>query len=160
MIQRVKRNMKLNLRTYFVFSFFLTIFIFYPGLSGDFMFDDEMNFIKLNVFHSYSGFESIRNYILANETGFLKRPISTLSFLLSATNWPADPYYFKLTNLVLHLIIGFLLFHVILKMIKLLYPDDDINKTIALISFLMWVTHPLWVSTVLYANQRLSLIHI
>ena len=135
-------------------------FIYAPGLSGGFIFDDVMNFVKIDVYQSFEGFEALKNYVLSNQTGFLKRPISTLSFLLSASEWPAKPYYFKIGNIILHILNGGLLFvasKMILKVLKV--KITDVNK-IALLSALIWVLHPFFVSTVLYANQRQAMLPV
>ena len=117
------------------------------------MLDDEINFVKLNIYNSYEGWESVMNYVMGNQTGILKRPISTLSFLLSATDWPANPYNFKLTNLILHIINGLLLYLASKKILMILNHESKNLELVALLSSLIWVLHPFFVSTVLYANQ-------
>ena len=40
----------------------------------------------------------------------LGRPVSLMSFTLDGQNWPTDPYPFRITNLLLHLANGLLIF--------------------------------------------------
>src|SRR5690606_37841984 len=68
---------------------------YWPGLSGAFLFDD---FINLDALGRYGGVRDFKTFLYfltsgtADPTG---RPVAQLSFLLDATNWPADPYPFK-----------------------------------------------------------------
>jgi len=153
-LQKISPNIILILNVVLIYI------IYSPGLSGGFMLDDLINFVKLNLFHTYDGIESIINYVLANETGFLKRPITSLSYLLNATNWPADPYFIKLTNVIFHFFNGVLLYFACLNILQLIDKVPNNTKLIALIASLMWLLHPFFVSTVLYANQRQAILPV
>lgn len=153
-MQKISPNIILILNVVLIYI------IYSPGLSGGFMLDDLINFVKLNLFHTYDGIESIINYVLANETGFLKRPITSLSYLLNATNWPADPYFIKLTNVIFHFFNGVLLYFACLNILQLIDKVPNNTKLIALIASLMWLLHPFFVSTVLYANQRQAILPV
>ena len=48
-------------------------------------------------------------YITSGTADPTGRPLTLLTFLLDARDWPADPYPFKRTNLILHLVNGVLL---------------------------------------------------
>ncbi len=71
---------------------------------GDFLFDDFGNLPTLGATGPVDNWPTFWRYLtsgIADPTG---RPIALLSFLADAQNWPTDPYPFKRTNLLLHLI--------------------------------------------------------
>lgn len=136
----------------------LTYFTYAPGLSGGFIFDDAINLENINVYNRFDGFEAIIRYILSYESGSLKRPITTISFLFNSSSWPADPYYFKLTNLILHLFNGGLLFVVSNKILLLLKINCNEAKIMAIVNMTIWLLHPFFVSTTLYVIQRMAML--
>ena len=145
------------IRLFVFITLIITFFAYFPGLSGDFIFDDASNLRHIAVYNQYNGFDALIKYVLSNESGVLKRPISTLSFLLNSTTWPANAYYFKLTNIIIHLINGLLLYLVTCKLLIQLNFKANQIKYIALIHMSIWLLHPYFVSTTLYVVQRMSM---
>ena len=135
-----------------------TIVLYYPGLSGGLMLDDENSLSKLELIHDSITLDNLRAYFSESTTGSLKRPISVFSFLIDGTNWPIDVFYFKRTNLMIHLINGVLLYCIIF----LLFINSKKYKAnaiiISLISTVFWLWHPFLVSSVLYVVQRMTLL--
>jgi tetratricopeptide (TPR) repeat protein len=125
-----------------------------PGFSGGFLFDDFSNLNQLGSFGTVDNWESLWLYLLNNASGPTGRPLSMLSFLLDARSWPADPGPFKHTNTLLHLLNGLLLFLLIQKLARAL--DHPAATPVALLAMALWLLHPLWVSTTLYAVQRMA----
>lgn len=127
---------------------------YWPGLRGGFLFDDFANLPALGATGPVDNWPTFWRYItsgIADPTG---RPLTLLSFLLDARNWPADPYPFKLTNLLVHLFNGALLFALLVRLGRALGLEVHRYRTAALIGTSLWLLHPLLVSTTLYIVQR------
>jgi len=76
------------------------------------------------------------------------------SFLIDARDWPADPFPFKRDNLILHLLNGALLALTLLRLGAVMKIDASRARFSAVFGASVWLLHPLFVSTVLYAVQR------
>ena len=132
----------------------VTALAYWSGLSGDFLFDDHVN---LNALGRYGGVHDLQTLLfylssgIADPTG---RPVSMASFLLDARDWPADPFPFKRTNLLMHLVNGFLLYNVLASLGHRLSQDSGRVRIAALLAAALWLMNPLWASTVLYVVQR------
>ena len=125
-----------------------------PGLSGGFLFDDFVNLDALGRYGPVDDTEALWRYLtsgIADPTG---RPLSLLSFLLDARDWPADPAPFLRTNLLLHLGNGALLFLLLRQLGAHLAGRGARTDAAALLGGALWLLHPLFVSTTLYAVQR------
>jgi hypothetical protein len=146
---------------YFIVISFVSLILYFKGFNGPYFFDDYLNFINLKVYNDNSGFNKFLFYVLSGDAGPLKRPISTLSFLIHASNWPTSPYLFKLFNFVFHLLNGLLLYVVNVKILRILKLVDkkQIHK-LAILATLLWLWHPFLVSTVLYSVQRMTILPV
>ena len=147
----------------FVSILLVVIIIYYPATGGDFAFDDTSNIlknesIKINNLDA----EELKKALYSGHSGILKRPISMLSFALNYYATDFDPFYFKLTNIIIHLFNGIGIF-ILINLILLAYrkniaPELPI-KHIQLISLLVtsaWLFHPLNLTSVLYIVQRMT----
>ena len=97
---------------------------YHPGLSGDFLFDDFANLPILGATGPVDNWATFWRYITSGFADPTGRPLTLLSFLIDAHDWPADPYPFKVTNVILHLINGALLAWVLWKLGKALHPSS------------------------------------
>ena len=79
------------------------VFAYAPGLGGPFLFDDFPVFGQLGRYGGIDDWETFRAFVLGGTSGPTGRPVAMLSFLIDGSNWPADPWPFKRTNLVIHL---------------------------------------------------------
>src|SRR6185503_15490980 len=84
-------------------SILLTAFVYWRGLHGVFLFDDFANLPALGAFGPVDNWTAFTRYITSGTADPTGRPLALLSFLIDAHNWPADPFSFKRTNLILHL---------------------------------------------------------
>ena len=84
----------------------LAIVVYLPGLSGPFLFDDFGTLAELGQRGGIRDWETFRAFVFGGHAGPTGRPLALLTFLLDATNWPADAWPFKRTNVVIHLING------------------------------------------------------
>lgn len=131
----------------------VTAWVYWPGLDGGFLFDDFANLPALGRYGPIRNFDSLLRYLasgIADPTG---RPLSMLSFLLDARDWPAEPRPFKRSNVILHLANGLLLYAVLAALGRRLVASREARWAAALAAS-AWLAHPLWVSTVLYVVQR------
>jgi len=127
---------------------------YWPGLKGGFLFDDFANLPALGATGPVDNWPIFWRYItsgIADPTG---RPLTLLSFLLDARDWPADPYPFKQTNLILHLLNAVLLYALLARLGRALAIETPRYRIAALIGSALWLLHPLLVSTTLYIVQR------
>jgi hypothetical protein len=123
-------------------------------LRGVFLFDDFANLPTLGAYGPVDNWPAFWRYItsgIADPTG---RPLALLSFLVDAHNWPADPYPFKRTSLILHLLNGVLLALLLRRLGRTLYGSSRRTDVAASLGAALWLLHPLFVSTTLYVVQR------
>jgi tetratricopeptide (TPR) repeat protein len=136
----------------------LTALAYQPGLHGSFLFDDFANLPALGATGPITRWDTFWRYITSGTADPTGRPIALLSFLLDAHDWPADPFAFKRTNLLIHLFNGILLFFLLRVLGGLLCTHQKQDRkrldTAAAIGAGFWMAHPLLVSTTLYVVQR------
>ena len=128
--------------------------IYLPGLSGSFLFDDFVNLPELGAYGPVNDSASFWRYITSGTADPTGRPLSLLTFLLDARNWPADPASFKRTNLLIHLLNGILLFVLLHGWTKQRIRSSTRTAIAATLGAGLWLLHPLLVSTTLYIVQR------
>lgn len=131
-----------------------------PGLSGPLLFDDRPALTaNQRVQIAGDSFDQWRTAALSSDSGTLRRPIAMLSFAANhAISGDFSPVGLKLVNLVIHLAIGVLLYFLFLAVGEalVLSPDATTVRLLALAGAGIWLLHPLNVSTVLYAVQRMA----
>jgi hypothetical protein len=132
----------------------LALFAYLPGLHGNFLFDDFANLPSLGAQGRIDNWPAFWRYITASKNDPFGRPLTLLTFLLDARDWPAAPYPFKRTNLILHLLNGVLLYALLSKLGQSLNVTARQARIAALFGCAMWLLHPLLVSTTLYIVQR------
>jgi protein O-mannosyl-transferase len=125
-----------------------------PGLSGGFLFDDLINLNALGIRGPIDNWPAFLRYISSGTADPIGRPLTLLSFLLDARDWPADPAPFLRTNLLLHLLNGALLFALLRRLGRHLDVAGARTEAAALLGAGLWLLHPLFVSTTLYIVQR------
>jgi len=136
----------------------LTLLVYWPGLSGPFLFDDFGTLPALGHFNGVRDWETFWLYFSGGITGPTGRPLSLASFLLNATDWPADPWDFKLTNLLLHLLCGLVLVALLRRALPCTGIDRSSADWAAVVTAGLWLLHPFNVSTVLYVVQRMTIL--
>jgi tetratricopeptide (TPR) repeat protein len=129
----------------------LAVACYLPGLSSGFLFDDFVNLDALGNRGPIDTWPAFWRYLTSGSADPLGRPLSLLTFLLDARDWPADPAPFLRTNLLIHLLNAALLFRLLLRIEP---RHDDRHGMVAALAAGLWVLHPLLVSTTLYVVQR------
>ncbi|MGO4260323.1 hypothetical protein [Lysobacter sp. TAB13] len=132
----------------------LTVIVYWAGLSGPFIFDDLPNLSPVQSW--LNGEASWQSVIFGNQSGLLGRPVSMASFLLSAEFGGHNPYAYKLGNLIVHLLCGFVGWQVIRRFLA---EDPRLSMRadmLASVVVALWLLHPINASTVLYSVQRMA----
>jgi hypothetical protein len=155
------KNVSIHLAFITILS--ITFFTYYPGLSGDFEFDDTLNILQNGkIAIDYLDATQLQQALSSGFSGPLKRPISMLSFALNHYATGFDPYFFKLTNVVIHLLNGvgiFLLSCLLLNVYRKRFQSALTQQHIQWISLVIsavWLLHPLNLTAVLYIVQRMT----
>ncbi len=135
----------------------LTIAVFWPALAGDFIFDDYPNIVTNSRIHAEQlDLASIQRAAGAYDAGSYGRPLATISFAIDHSIGGKDPWGYKLSGLIVHLLNALLVF---LLLRRLLALDPRTAMAGGLASFtiaLAWAAHPLQVSAVMYIVQRME----
>lgn len=150
----------------------LSAAVYLPGVSGPYVFDDHPNIVDNTYVQINSlGFDELRNAMLSTGSGPLLRPVSMLSFALS--------YYFasgfdqttpfKLANLAIHIVNGLLVFWLMRLILGRLAETQtgnhqnpslrdrwNKNDLLAAAVALLWIVHPINLTSVLYIVQRMT----
>ncbi|MEG3789897.1 hypothetical protein V1318_07175 [Lysobacter sp. CCNWLW3] len=131
-----------------------TVALYWNGLNGPFLFDDAANLAPLRPW--YNGQLDWRQVVLGQDGLIDSRPVSMLSFLLTAGLGGPGPLSYKIGNLLLHLLCGLVAFRLLRRTL-----DEDAAlapqaRLLAAAAVALWLLHPIQVSTVLYAVQRMA----
>ncbi len=132
----------------------IALWAYWPGLKGPFLFDDFGTLPKLGEFGPVHTWAIFWRYLTSGGGDPTGRPIALLSFLIDARNWPAAPWPFKFTNLLLQLINGTLLATLLWRLGRVIEPQGTRAVRAAVLGAALWLLHPLLVSTTLYVVQR------
>ncbi|MGP1664313.1 MAG: hypothetical protein ACTS5I_00055, partial [Rhodanobacter sp.] len=132
-----------------------TIVLSWPALSGPFLFDDFPNLKNLQTLGGHLDWQSLANYSAQyrSEPG---RPLSMLSFVINDFDWPSNPWSFKYTNLMLHLLIGVLIFGFTRTLARLRTTGVVHADLVALLTMAAWLLHPMQLSTSMLVVQRMT----
>ncbi|GAB6067734.1 hypothetical protein JCM13664_10520 [Methylothermus subterraneus] len=141
------------------FALLATAWVYAPGLSGGFYFDDfvhivENPFVKLERL-SLDGLRQAANSSLAGPTG---RPIALVSFALDHLAHGGNPAYMKAVNVALHLGCGLGIYALLWRLLPFLGMEKAQGRLWAAGAAALWLLHPLHVSAVLYTVQRMTLL--
>jgi protein O-mannosyl-transferase len=134
----------------------LVIVAYWPGLRGGFLFDDFANLTALGATGPIDNWAAFWRYITSGTADPTGRPLTLLTFLIDARDWPADPHPFKRTSLILHLLNGVLLALLLRRLGRETFKACGFSRRdlAAVIGAGFWLLHPLLVSTTLYIVQR------
>jgi tetratricopeptide (TPR) repeat protein len=132
----------------------LTTAVYYPALDSRLLLDDYYNLSDLEEV----GVKGYTPFIFSGFAGPSGRPVSMLSFALQHEHWPHDRFAFKLVNLVIHIINGVLVYFISRVLFDYTNLHRKYRKLLPLLASLLWLMHPIQISTVLYVVQRMTLL--
>jgi len=130
--------------------------LYFHGLKGPFLYDDTHNLKTLIELKSIDSFEEVVQLSLSNNSGPLGRSVSMASFVIQKYLGDFETYDLKLLNLTFHILITLLIFLFVYKITVLLSENAQQSYQTAFLVSLIWLVHPLHVSTVLYIIQRMA----
>jgi len=138
----------------FAVALLLTALAYWTGLHGPFVLDDANN---LNpILEWLHGDDTWQHVLLGNASGLFGRSLSMATLILNAWAGGFDPFAFKLGNLFTHLLCGFVGWQMLRQALACdphLRGHADVAAALLAAA---WLLHPLNVSTVLYAVQRMA----
>ena len=139
---------------------FACFIIYYPASKGGFIYDDLPNIVSNKKIQIDSlQFDELSQAMTSGKSGPLKRPVSMLSFAINYYFTGLNPYYFRVVNILIHLINGILIYILTRKIIGLTEYKKSKNKTIEIVSLAttaLWLFHPINISSVVYIVQRMN----
>ena len=139
--------------------FALTVLVYWPGLSGGFIFDD-LHAVSENpaIAIDSLSWDSLRQAATTFTGGLSGREVPMATFAIDHFFWQDDPFGYKLTGLMVHLLNALLVFFLARRIVALdpVIADRPWPAWAALVIALIWSLHPLQVSTVLYVVQRME----
>tara|TARA_Y100000780_G_scaffold209193_1_gene206601 strand:+ start:100 stop:2013 length:1914 start_codon:yes stop_codon:yes gene_type:complete len=138
-----------------VTAFLVLIFTVYQqGMGGDLFYDDLTNLSQLENVES---FDDAKEFVLSGEAGPLGRPLSLITFIPHAGDWPNNTDIAILVNILIHIFNGILL--LVIGYLALVRSGWLIGRQAQLASFMamaLWVSMPLLASTSLIIVQRMT----
>ena len=146
-------------------SIVLTIAVYSSGLSGGYIFDDYPNIIDNHGVQPHdASVPSLVRAALSSPSSEFKRPLASLSFAVNYLASGLDPFWMKLTNLVIHLLNGLLVF--LLARALLLSASkgnstgtENQHRRVSMTAALIaggWMLLPINLTGVLYVVQRME----
>lgn len=155
--------------------------VYWPGLHGGFLFDDYPNIVDNHgVQPQDASLASLVRAALSSPASDFKRPLASLSFAANYLATGLDPYWMKLTNLLIHLLNGLMVFWLTRALLRttpvrahlVLDTTSDANVsgvecvaaedrqfragTIAALVATSWMLLPINLTGVLYVVQRME----
>ena len=141
----------------------LATVIYWQGFSGTYLLDDDLNLERLSTISQPPEYfltdkevlRQVGRFITEGGSSQMGRPISLLSFALQAHQWREGIEHFKYINLMLHLLNACLIFWFILYLCRFLKLSENHRLLFSFLTSVIWLLHPLQVSTVSYVIQRM-----
>ncbi len=166
----MKTLTKTKIVSIFALLIVLTSFlIYYPGLNGPFIFDDFDNIVNNKSVHIQDlSLDTIQKAANSLTSGIFGRPVAALSFAFNyyLTDAADNPFGFKLFNILIHGVNGILVLWLAILIFTRLkkhsaqplkyFSDNRYLIALAGGAALLWVAHPIQLTSVLYTVQRMT----
>lgn len=139
----------------------MVVAVFWPGLTGFWLFDDyPVVYQNPLIRMERLDWNSIRNAWAGFGHGEYGRPLAMTTFAFNYLVGGADPWGYKLTNLLIHVVNTVLVWGLVRQVLELaaVGPERVWSRWAALLIALIWAIHPLQVSSVLYVVQRMEVL--
>jgi len=137
----------------------VTGIVYTLGLNGPLLLDDYPNLYGLmQSGASGTPFPELLNRFGLSDNGPLGRPVSMLSFAINAAASGNDLFYWKLVNVLIHCLNGFLLYLLLVSLFLRIPKWDKKAHSLAFFICAIWLANPAQLSSVLYTVQRMNLL--
>jgi len=138
----------------------LAVAIYCTGLRGPFLFDDYPNIVdNAGVKLHDASLASLARGALSSPASDFKRPLASLSFGLNYLATGGDPLPMKVTNLLIHVLNGVLVFLFARTLLRLAGDSSPRPGNPSLVAALLagfWLLLPINLTSVLYVVQRME----
>lgn len=158
----MKRVPSPNLMAWIVFCALavVTALVYVQGLGGGFIFDDFPNIADNDgVKPPDASLPSLVRSALSSPSSEFKRPLASLTFAANYLATGLDPAPMKMTNVVIHLLNGLLVFLFARMVIRVAGPEAEITPPPGILAALvagLWLLLPINLTSVLYVVQRME----
>jgi len=132
-----------------------------PGLHGSWILDDFENIVNNSrLYPAHLTWHTLVAAAFSSPSSPLHRPLSDLTFLFNFETTGANPFWFKLTNLVIRLINGMLGYFLVRGLFDVVTPGQSSvwRGRVAAVVMGAWILAPINQSTVFYVVQRMQLL--
>ena len=139
----------------------LCVLIYWPATKGPFLFDDMSNLAAMQLNGGIVNFSNWLDFVFGGKSA-TGRPLSLATFTLNAQNWPADPFPFKLTNIIIHCLNSVLVYQLLVLIFARFEKITCKRNYLKLAPFFgaaLWLLHPVHVTTILQVVQRMTLLN-
>lgn len=134
------------------------VWAYMPALGGGFLFDDLVN-ISENPYLQIDSpsFDNLKQASFSSHSGPLRRPVAMLSFTLNYLATGLDPWWMKLTNMLIHVANGCLLWLILGTLLsKTRLKFTAAPGLMATLVAGAWLLHPINLTAVAYIVQRMT----
>jgi hypothetical protein len=135
----------------------LVALVYWPGLSGPFVFDDLTNIVHNPAMAmDQITWSTLRAAAASDESGYLPRWLPMVSIAIDHVIAGGFDHTFpyKLTNLLIHLGNTILVYAIAVRLARRLPEHAD--AWFALLATAIWALHPIQLTSVLYVVQRMT----
>lgn len=142
----------------------LCILLYSTTLRGDFVYDDWQTIVNnpyiknLKYVPDYFDLRNQQTWSFHQGQHGFYRPILLASFALNYHIGKLDPFSYHLANLILHIVNSLLVYHAVLEISDLFRDKPRDPRTIALMTALVFASHPIQTEAVSYIVSRSSLL--
>lgn len=150
-------------RLLFVMIVLLPILIYWPGLSGGFVFDDFGNLVDNSAFAPGAVAAHFWAAVWSSGSGPTHRPLSMLTFALQVLFTGLDPWPLKFVNVLIHTVNGVLIFVLSRMVLRFSFEKHLVGRRwlitpelLALFVTAAWLFSPMQLTAVLYVIQRME----
>lgn len=136
----------------------LTFAVYLPGINGRFTFDDYPQIYLNQNLQNVDSLGDFQRLWQSGNAGPGGRPIALITFAAQIAYSGLNPKAFKLTNVIIHLFNGVLVFQLITCLLSNKWPlPNRTHVTIAALSITaFWLLNPMGLTSVLYIVQRMN----
>ena len=155
----VERRPTLARRLALVAALLVTALVYWPGLSGGYIFDDYPNIIEnpaLQVRHA--DWATLKAAALSSPSSEFHRPLSSLTFVANYMTTGLAPFGWKLTNLMIHLLNGVLVYLLARALLCAAARGREEPRAGLLAALIAagWLLLPVNLTAVVYVVQRME----
>lgn len=132
--------------------------IYWPGLAGGFFFDDGPSILLAEGIRLETlSLASLHQAWISGGAGPTGRPVAQLSFALNHYFAAFDPFFFKATNLAIHLTGGWLVFSLVRRLLTTsAHAKQPHLLLVSGAAAALWLLHPIQLLPVLHVVQRMT----